>query len=238
MISAPFSRTCGLLATATLLLTTLPAGAQTVNNPGFEDPGTTLAPGYAQYFTGQTIGTGGWTVGGSDVFVLNSAYTETSGNVALTFNAFDGSNALDITGSGNTGANTITQTLAFQPGQFTLSFYLGRINDTGAANPVYTGNASVSVSLGGLALGAGTFTNTTESVGSVNYALFNVPFTVNAAGNYDLTFTNATPTGNNYAGLDNITVNVVPEPSTYAMVIGTLGLLAIGRRLRRQRGMA
>ena len=221
--------------TATTLLLTaggVRAKANLVADPGCENPAGPSG-NFTQYFNGNTFGssTQPWTVGGTDVLVIDKNYTETSGALTLAFNASSGSDALDITGAGNTGADTISQSLSLPAGQYVLLFDLGRINDDTQANAKYVGNASVGVSLGGLSLG--NFVNTTESLGSVNYAHESVNFTVTTAGNFTLTFTNTTPTGNNYAGLDNIVVNAVPEPSTYVLVLGSLGLLGLGQRFRR-----
>ncbi len=200
-----------------------------VLNGGFETPATTPG-GFTQYFAGQSIN-GNWLVGGSDILVLNNTYSEASGAGPLTFNSHTGANALDITGSGNTGANTVTQTLNLGAGSYILEFFLGRINDTGAASPNYSGNSSVSLMLGGVNFGS--FFNTTNSIGTVNWLMIDVPFTVVAPGSFNLVFTNTTPAGNNYAGLDDIRVfTAVPEPSTW---IGSMAAcLTVGSMLVRR----
>ncbi len=200
-----------------------------VLNGGFETPATT--PGtFTQYLTGQSIN-GNWLVGGADVIVINQTYSEASGAGPLTFNPNSGANALDITGVGNTGANSVTQTLSLGAGDYNLEFFLGRINDTGSASPNYFGDTSVSVMLGGVNFG--NFFNTTNSIGTVNWQVIDVLFTVATPGSFDLVFTNTTPIGNNYTGLDDIrVVSSVPEPSTW---IGSMAAcLAVGSMLVRR----
>ena len=184
------------------------------------------------YNGGSTIGAGGWTVTGSDVLVLNNTYFEPH----ITFNSHTGDNALDITGAGNTGpADGVMQDVATAIGQsYTLSFFVGRGDDTGGSGN-YPNASSIGLNIGG-GLFTNTFTNSDVTLNMVNWKGFSVNFTATSVTT-NIAFTNATPLGNNYAGLDDVSlsdVQSVPEPAAFAMA--AVGLLPfLGAALRRAR---
>jgi hypothetical protein len=205
----------------------LPAGAATIVNGSFETPGTP-AGGYTQFGAGADIG--GWTVFGDTsnaVILINNSYTEPG----VAFPSQDGVNNLDLTGAGNTGANGVSQSVATVAGQiYTLSFFLGNATGDGTGNtPFYTLPASLIVSIDGVDT---MFSNFATTPGSINWQNNTLTFTANDA-NTDIAFTNATQ-GDNYVGLDLVSIFAVPEPSTWLSLI--LGFGFIGGLLRRRRG--
>src|SRR5262245_23701329 len=107
-----------------------PAGhakAELIVNGSFEDP--VLAPGAFALFTpGQTLG-GAWAVlgnPGTNIALSQTLYGEPFNNTSR-FNAQDGFNSIDLTGSFNQGPSAgVEQTVATISGQqYTLSFYVG-----------------------------------------------------------------------------------------------------------------
>jgi hypothetical protein len=223
-------------ATAAVMLVALggPARANLIVNGGFEDP--VLAVGSAVVFTpGQAIGA--WTVlgdPGTNVALGQTAYNEPFNDNTL-FNAQEGLNELDITGTFNQGPSAgVEQSVATVPGQsYTLSFYVGRATPCHGPAAPYATPATVDLSIdGGARL---SFTNPDVINGMVDWKPFSLTFT--AVGNSTaIAFLNGTAIGNNYAGLDNVVLvpGAVPEPTSLAMLgIGSTAMLLWSAARRR-----
>lgn len=213
------------------------ARADLITNGGFEDPGSD--PGSSViYAGGSTIGTNGWVVTGVDVLVLSNTYIEPG----TTFNSHSGDNALDITGSGNSSpTNGVSQLVATLAGQgYELSFFVGRADDTGRTpKRFYTSPSSVGLVItgSGTLLAHTTFTNANVTPKAVNWELFTVSFTADSSST-TIAFLNDTPAvdagGNNYAGLDDVSLRAIPEPSSLVCLgLGGAGLIGYGLRRRR-----
>lgn len=204
------------------------ASAATLVNGSFETAGAP-AGGFVQYGDGANIG--GWIVFGDSVNAvlgINTTYTE----AGVAFPAFDGQVHLDLTGAGNTGANGVYQDVATTIGQtYNLTFYLGNATGDGTGNSaVYTLPSSLNLDVTG-AVTQG-YTNANITVGSVNWTSYSQIFTA-ANAITRIQFTNTTPQGDNYAGLDLVSLAAVPEPATWAMFV--LGFGVLGAALRRSR---
>lgn len=184
------------------------------------------------YGAGSTIGgAGGWTVFGDGVNAvlgINRNYTE----AGVAFPAFDGLVHLDLTGGGNTGANGVFQDIATNVGQaYRLSFYLGNATGDGTGNSgVYILPSTIGLSIGGGA--AESFVNAGITTGGINWTKVSKNFVADSTSTR-ISFINQTPTGDNFAGLDLVSISAVPEPSTWAMMI--LGIGLAGAALRRRR---
>lgn len=211
------------------------APAQQFTNGGFDTPAVTA--GAFNQITVASQGLTGWTVGGADVLQISSTYREPAAPApaAVTFNSQSGLAAVDITGAGNTGANTLSQTLTLTAGQqYRLSFFVGRADDGGASG-LYNTASSVAAAVTGAATASGTFTNSNVTTNAVNFQQFDLDFTAAASGSAVFTFTNATSTvangGNNYAGLDSVSLTPVPEPAAVGLAATAgLGLVGFVRR--------
>jgi hypothetical protein len=201
-----------------------PALAQLADG-GFETP-VAGSGTFIQVNSGGSVGA--WTVGGHDVLVINTSYKELGNSIV--FNAQSGNQSLDITGHGNTGFNTVSQTFATTPGQaYSLSFYLGNMQDS-AGSGLYSLASSVNVGATGNLTQL--FTNAAVTLNAVNWALQTYGFTATGAST-TLTFTNAT-VGDNFAGIDGVALAAVPEPASLAVwgAVSALGA-AFGWRRRR-----
>ena len=110
------------------------ARANLVQDGGFETPAATggYNTGYLLFTPTQTFGTGNvWTVVGltspTNVAVYNSAQTEGNPSSPTPLNVEEGSQALDLTGATDNGAQTgVQQSIATDVGSmYSLSFYVG-----------------------------------------------------------------------------------------------------------------
>jgi hypothetical protein len=218
-----------------------PSGAKAANliqNGGFEDP--TVASG-----SYQTIGVGstalpGWTIvgnPGNNVDLVQTTYSEDPPNGVNPFNAYEGLNALDLTGNGNVGmAVGIQQSVDTVVGQqYTLTFFVGRATpNTGHTGPnAYAGLATI-----GLTIDDGArmnFMNSNSTPGQINWQGFSYTFTAMETSTL-ITFYNSTPMvpPANFAGLDDVRLEAVPEPASVAMLAsGALGLAFVRFARRR-----
>jgi len=110
---------------------------------------------------------------------------------------------------------------------YDLSFWLGHQDGTA---PGYTnGPASIDLYLNGAFIQ--TFTNDQNKSNDVFWSLENFDFTA-TSGTTTVAFINSTSLGNNYAGLDNVSLSSVPEPASLLLVgAGLCSFLT--RRLRK-----
>ncbi len=212
-----------ILAAAVLAV---PASAATnlIGNGGFEAPGAPNG-GYLQGFGGNTDGF--WTVTGNDVLVLHTNYSENG----ITFNAFEGNNALDITGAGNTGpADGLYQDVNTVAGRtYQLNFALGNGSDAPqGANYLSPSSIGVAINNGAVQ----NFSNAAITANGINWAMQTFRFTATGATTR-VAFTNNTPGSDNYAGLDAVSLLAVPEPAQWALMLGGFGLMGGAMRRRR-----
>ncbi len=188
-----------------------------VTNGSFEDPAVG-AGHFTTYFGGSTSITG-WTVLGDRVTVISTSYTESG----ITFNAQDGGQWMDLTGpASNSASNGVSQDLATSTGQlYRLSFYVGSATDN---STIFASTVDLSID-GGARVG---FTNPTAPRSTLDWQLFSVDF-VATSDLTNITFFNGSASNNNLAGLDNVTLQVIPGPSA-AAILGLSGLMASRRR--------
>lgn len=174
---------------------------------------------------------GAWNVVGSDVLVIKNTYSEAP---PIVFNSQEAVQALDITGAGNTGlSNGVWQDVATTVGQeYSLSFWVGRAQGQSGDNRYQT-PAAVRLFVDSTLVN--TYTNSnTVTVGTVGWEQFTYTFFAQNATTR-VEFLNGVPTSgnpgwNNYAGLDDVQMEAVPEPFTMA----GLAALALAARNRRK----
>jgi hypothetical protein len=220
------SKLIALGGAISLIATTAGAATNLVVDSQFDAP-PPAAIGFTQYFGGQTMGP--WQVLGVDILQLASEHAEGSGP-QLYFNAQAGSAAIDLSGNGNSGpTDGISQAIATTAGEtYNLSFYVGNQTGTGSFGPLYMLPSTVDVQIDGGARQS--FTNANTISNGIQWTRFNTTFTA-TSGSTTIAFLNGTPVGDNYAGLDNVSVSPVPEPATWAMMlVGVFGVGLMGRR--------
>ncbi len=215
-----------LVTTIAAAISVLPAASygQLVNG-GFELP-QAASGGSLSYFAGSTAITG-WTVlGSSGVSLINTNKSELDNGMDA-FNAFEGTQSLDLTGINDDNHPTllssgVTQDVTTIPGiTYTLTFYLGRACGTAS---IYSTPAMADLSIDGGALVA--FTNSNLTPGYVNWKGFTYEFMATGATTA-FTFMNGT-TSNNYDGLDGVQLLTPEPPANSLILLATVSITCIG----------
>ncbi|WP_197277016.1 choice-of-anchor C family PEP-CTERM protein [Sphingomonas profundi] len=188
------------------------AEAATFSNGDFEVGPTTDQ--FTELGSGSTA-IAGWTVGGT-VDYIHRYWQPGSGSYSI-----------DLSGS---SVGSLSQTFDTTPGKaYTVSYLL-------AGNPV--GSPAVktlSVSASGNTAKTETFDVSTTSTAAMGWSMRSYNFVADRTGSTTLTFATSDATGYGPA-LDGVSLtSVVPEPTTWAMMIGGMGMIGgvIRRRSRR-----
>lgn len=159
-----------------------------------------------------TVFLGGWLVSGYN----GTVDTIGPGN----YDVFPGNgHYIDLDGSSST-PGLFSKTLTLAAGTtYTATFELAGNHRDAAADTVLVNFGSAS----------GSYTKFSADA----FTSYSLTFTTGASGGYSLSFQND---GNNNIGalLDNVSIAAVPEPSTYAMLVGGLALLGLAAHRRRQ----
>jgi hypothetical protein len=186
----------------------------------------------------QLIGKGGVDGEGNPIpdapatmIVMGFNYTEpddTSG-VTLNFHPQDGLQSIDLTGEGNQGlTNGIKQSVVTTAGlNYVLTFWVGHQYST--AQGYTNGPGSIALYIDGELVGP--FSNGLDTPEDVNWRQFSYGFQASSSQTV-VAFLNNTPLGNNFAGLDNVTLTAVPEASS--LILLGAGMTLLASRFRRK----
>jgi len=210
---------------ALVLLGTTDAFANLVSNPSFENVTGTFGGDGGRQLTSASTTLTDWNIAGGEIAVLR---TSNSYHLAPS----QGDNFLDLAGYSNTGfPKGITQSLSgLVPGQiYALALDLGILNGAciGLANDCH-GPIKVMASIGG---NSETFTHDSALPGNI-WSTFGFNFKATASTEVLSIQGISLPPLNAYIGLDNVSVNAVPEP-TVAWLFGA-GFLLLGLRMIRR----
>ena len=195
------------------------ASGQIVQNGSFEAFTGAFAGDNGAQLTGASTTLTGWSIVGGEIAVLKSPNP-------YNLTASDGANFLDLAGYSNAGfpkgvAQVLTGLSAGQ--SYALSMDLGIRNGpcvSGGSN--CDGPIQVSASVAGTSQ---TFTHSSATPGNV-WDRFTLTF-VAGAPSESLTIQGVgLPAGNQYIGLDNISVSPVPEPAAWGLILA--GLITVG----------
>jgi len=157
----------------------------------------------------------------------------------VAFIAQDGAQWLDLTGFNINSTEGVSQTVATTVGNlYQLSFFVG--NTTGGG--IFGTTSTVNVSLNGVQ--SFSDINSTVSPVAQNWQQFTHTFVATSAST-TLALLNGDPVSDNNNGLDNVVlldlgpaVGAIPEPDTYAMLLGGLSLLGFMLRRRKKNVVA
>jgi hypothetical protein len=220
-----------------LVLAGSAAWADPITNGGFETTTPPVTAGTCSTYGPGSLAINGWTTVGPQVAVCNTTFPQ--GGVL--FVSEEGSNWLDLTGiSSNSDLEGVQQSVATIAGDsYTLSFFIGNVNNTNALGFNFGVTSTVDVFANGISIGS--FTNSCVSCTTTQgWQPFSTTFVANSPST-TLFFRNADPSTDNDNGLDNVVltdngpsaVAAVPEPTT--IVLGSAGLIGAGVRRWRQR---
>lgn len=247
----PVSRTAAIAVTAAAFASASPAYA-TAQNLIVDGDFETINPvvGAKEYYEREQMGA--WTIlgyqggeggaGRSNVVLIGEKYL-TEAPLSFKSASNGGIYSLDLTGAGNTGPQTgISQKVATVAGQaYSISFLLGNMagneqGSTGGYSPYYNYPSSIDLYINGMKVASPTVTNANAVANSITWQSFSYNFNATGAET-EIKFLNATEGGDNFAGLDNVSmVAAVPEPGEWAMMIG--GLAVVGGVVKRRRRAA
>ena len=212
-------KAAGFLAATILTAAAAPVGAtELLTNGGFEDSGSASL----QYWGGYTYGASyslplpGWTVdtGSVDIVVNNSPWSP----------AYEGTHALDINGF---GPGSISQSFLTQLGRSYRVFYAYSRNAAGANDP-----ATATVSVAGITVPI-SVPYDPQNFGSPYNILWKTnSFHFTGTGNLETLRLSTTDGGAGGVFFDAVSVGV-PEPATWALMIGGFGMAGVMLRGRR-----
>lgn len=192
----------------------------------------------------QLIGKGGIDAEGNPIpgapattMVLGFGYTEPNNTTGqtLNFHPQDGLQSADLTGEGNQGTtNGIKQAVTTTAGlNYVLTFWVG--HQYSVAEGYQEGPSSIALYIDGLLIGP--YNNAANTLEDIHWMPFSYSFQA-ASDQTVVAFLNNTDYGNNFAGLDNVTLTeanvtltAVPEPSS--LVLLTAGMSLLAYRLRK-----
>ena len=179
---------------------------------------------YTSFACGPTITS--WTVicpQGSEVAIVSGSFNQSG----FSFPAQEGVQWLDLTGVNSNAGEGVQQTVATSAGTvYVLSFWVGNVSDPGGPFGI---TSTVEVDINGAF--AGLFSNSGGTT-TQTWEQFTLPILA-TGGSTTIAFINRDPSSDYHNGLDNISLNAIPEPATL-LLFGT-GTAAL-RLLRRRKG--
>ena len=243
------ARTFASLSAVALWCAATCAHAQTFQNGSFEQHTATGALGSGSMaITGWTTQVGNGA--GANVYEASTATGQTwvppaeNGTYVVDLDGSQNANDAAFLGDGSAltpKRDSITQTFTLAPGRYNLSFWIN--NEVGNSKGGTSGALVLlsGVASGGLNFAEYTVTNPANATAATStWKNYTDTFTVtNATAPITLTFADdnnsalANYTSSSNISIDNVSINTVPEPSTWAMLglgVAGAGVMAARRR--------
>lgn len=199
---------------AAALLMSGSAQALTIVNGSFE-LGTFTGASFDTLAAGNANITG-WTIGGAGVDWIGNYWQAAVGNRSIDLSALS--------------AGSLSQSIATEVGKRYVVTFAMAGNPDGGPNPKI-----MNVSANGAGVAPYSFTTGATTRPNMGWVDFSYSFIANSATTtLAFTSTATTPSG---PALDNVRISVVPEASTWAMLIAGFGLVGAASRRRRGRSV-
>jgi choice-of-anchor C domain-containing protein len=185
----------------------VPAHANLVTNGSFEAGAFGSPPnGYNSLTIGSTVITG-WTVFSDQIAWIDNVNP-------FSLSAQDGSKFLDLQDPANTGSpfGGVTQTISTTTGQaYRLTFYIGAL-ESNTPDPNLGGPVTIQASAGATSMN---FTFTPPANSGMQWMPFDLAFTATSSSTAISLLSIA---GENFHGLDNVSVVAVPEAQAWLLM--------------------
>jgi len=214
----------------------------TVNSGTASLTGTTQSTGTLSVSAGATVNANGTIAGSASVSGLLSGNSTVTNNLTLTSGTLATGNSAGITAVGGNFTMNHTSTLVAEVSGTVAGISYDQVKVSG--NVSLDGTLDLK-DLSGLTLGCTiTLINNTGSGTTSGYfsTILTSGSTYTITSNSDYTFTSGTTeyllsfsaNADSGSSFNDVTLTVVPEPGTWAMIVGGVGILAFGQRLRRR----
>jgi len=219
------------------------ASSVTVNSGTTSLTGTTQSTSALSVSAGATLNANGTIAGSANISGLLKGNSMVTGNLALTSGTLSPGNSAGTTTVGGNFTMDKNSTMVAQVSGAVAGISYDQVKVSG--NITLDGTLDLTT-LSGLTLGETiTLIDNTGSGTTLGYfsTILTSGSTYTVTSNADYTFTSGTTeyllsyntfSATSGVNFNDVTLTVVPEPSTWAMLIGGIGMLAFGQRLRRR----
>jgi len=225
-VAAAISVSMGMLTLSSAAL----ASANLLSNGSFESPVLTPGTNYAIETVG-AVTLPAWSIVGpvgKNVALIEATYSLPDA-AGINFAAADGVQWIDLTGGGSNAYEGVKQTVVLSPGSYDVSFFVGNVVQPGGPLGV---TSAVDLWINGVNIQ--TFTNPGAGGGGINWTRYSYSF--NASGATSIALMNADGPGDHLNGLDHVTLQAVPEPTSALLLLA--GLLAVTAQMRGGRAIS
>jgi len=220
------------------------ANSVTVNSGTTSLTGTTQSTSALSVSAGATLNANGTIAGSASVSGLLSGSTTVTGNLALTSGTISPGNSPGLTTVEGNFTMDKYSTLVAQVSGTVAGISYDQVKVSG----IVTLDGTLDLTtLSGLTLGDTiTLVDNTGSGTTTGYfaTILTSGSTITAISNADYVFTSGTTeyllsyntsSATSGANFNDVTLTVVPEPGTWAMLVGGIGMLAFGQHIRRRK---
>ncbi|MEL4177458.1 choice-of-anchor J family PEP-CTERM protein [Roseateles sp. PN1] len=196
------------------------AHSEVLINEGFDNISTLASAGWILNNASNPVGTAGWGQGGSNVFAAHAGDAE----------SFISGNFNNAAAGGQLSNWLITPTFS-NATALQLSFYARAADEIGFSELISFGASTGGSNIADFSMGS------VVTVPSGDWTKYTITFAAHGAGSvarFAINYTGAAD-ASNFVGVDTLSVNAVPEPSSWLMLAAGLGGLGLLRKRKAAR---